>query len=173
MWADRLEELIENRLMVKSIPPIFFLSGRFRETRLTPKSPWNIDSGADRHWRWSFESTRGYTNTVTTHFSHCHDRVHDENTFLRFLKNYRSPVFNDFNIDFHHFVTLTPSITTQYRLDPWENVLSHILTPVQSLWTQNMIRLSPLTLFWGELSVLQRKPPSENPFRINISRLYE
>ena len=84
MWVDRYRGVVENRLMVNPIQPIFFLSSRFGETRLTPKSPWNVDSGAGRHWSLSSESSCEYTNTVTTHFSHCHDIVHDENTFLRF-----------------------------------------------------------------------------------------
>jgi len=64
-----------------------------------------------------------------------------------FFKSLVKRVLHDCKTDFSVFMTLAPSVTIQYRLNPRENVLSHILTPVQSLWTSNMIRLSSSTLF--------------------------
>ena len=86
-----------------------------------------------------------------------------------FFKSLVKRVLHDCKTKFSIFLTLTPPITTQYRLNPRENVLSHILTLVQSLWTSDMIRLSSITLFWGTLSVLPTKLTSETPLLINIS----
>ena len=88
-----------------------------------------------------------------------------------FFKSLVKRVLHDCKIEFSIFLSLTPPITIQYRLNPRENVLSHILTLVQSLWTSDMIRLSSITLFWGKLSVLQTKLTSENPLLTNISCL--
>ena len=88
-----------------------------------------------------------------------------------FFKSLMKRVLHDCKTDFFVFLPLTPPITTQYRLNPRENVLSHILTLVQSLCTSDMIRLSSITLFWGKSSVLQTKLTSENPLLINISCL--
>ena len=84
MWVDQSEGLIGDRLMVKSIEPIFFLSSRSRENRLTPKSPQNIDSGAGRRWNLSSGSSSGYTNTVTTHFPLFDDTLYIESTLFLF-----------------------------------------------------------------------------------------
>ena len=88
-----------------------------------------------------------------------------------FFKSLVKRVLHDFKTEFCHFLTLTPPITTQHSLNPRENVLSHILTLIQSLWTPDMIRLSSITLFWGKLSVLQTKLTPKNPLLTNISSL--
>ena len=84
MWVHQSDGLIRDQLMVESIQPIFFLSGRSRETWLTPKLTINIDSGAGRRCKLSSESSSGYTNTMTTQFPFFDHILCVESTFLLF-----------------------------------------------------------------------------------------
>ena len=52
------------------------------------------------------------------------------------------------NTIYHNFGTLNPSVTKHYCLGSFRNVFPRILTPVQSLWTHNLTRLSPLDHFY-------------------------
>ena len=134
MWVDQSDGLIWDQLMVESIEWIFFLSGRSRETWLTPKLPINIESGEGRRCKLSSESSFGYTNTMRTQFPFFDHILHVESTFLLFQNQF-----------FRFFDPCTLS-NLQYV---WihEKTCYHTLTPVQSLWTSNMIRLSSSTLF--------------------------
>ena len=55
---------------------------------------------------------------------------------------------------YHNFGTLNPSVTKHYCLGSFRNVFPRILTPVQSLWTHNLTRLSPLDHFYPILGTI-------------------
>ena len=58
---------------------------------------------------------------------------------------------------YHNFDARNPSIITLFRLQSCENVSPHILTPLQSLWTQNTNSLSRIMIL-GKLTLKMTGP---------------